>query len=155
VVSTAFIRDFLIGEADIASFSCYSKPPASAGGAFTQALDLGTVHVAGFSDGAVVGLLLAMRHPESVRKMALLGVNLKPSDFTDECYEYVQATYEQTGDPLFKMMLEQPNIDLVDVKNVAIPTLLVAAEDDLYKPELYPALVKAMPQAELKILSRA
>jgi hypothetical protein len=36
VVSTAFIRDFLIGEADIASFSCYSKPPASAGGAFTH-----------------------------------------------------------------------------------------------------------------------
>jgi hypothetical protein len=36
VVSTAFIRDFLIGEADIASFSCYSKPPASAGGAFTM-----------------------------------------------------------------------------------------------------------------------
>jgi TRAP-type C4-dicarboxylate transport system permease small subunit len=37
VVSTAFIRDFLIGEADIASFSCYSKPHASAGGAFTLA----------------------------------------------------------------------------------------------------------------------
>jgi hypothetical protein len=35
VISTAFIRDFLIGEADIASFSCYSKPPASAGGTFT------------------------------------------------------------------------------------------------------------------------
>jgi membrane protease subunit HflC len=35
VVSTAFIRDFLIGEADIASFSCYSKQSASAGGAFT------------------------------------------------------------------------------------------------------------------------
>jgi UDP-N-acetylenolpyruvoylglucosamine reductase len=43
VVSTAFIRDFLIGEADIASFSCYSKPPASAGGAFT--LLLGTENV--------------------------------------------------------------------------------------------------------------
>jgi hypothetical protein len=28
MVSTAFIRDFLIGEADIASFSCYSKPSA-------------------------------------------------------------------------------------------------------------------------------
>jgi TRAP transporter 4TM/12TM fusion protein len=35
VVSTTFIRDILIGEADIASFSCYSKPPALAGGAFT------------------------------------------------------------------------------------------------------------------------
>jgi hypothetical protein len=39
VVSTAFIRDFLIGEADIASFSCYSKPPASAGGAFTRSYE--------------------------------------------------------------------------------------------------------------------
>jgi hypothetical protein len=38
MVSTAFIRDFLIGEADIASFSYYSKPPASAGGAFTPSL---------------------------------------------------------------------------------------------------------------------
>ena len=35
MVSTAFIRDFLIGEIDVAGFSCYSKPPASAGGAFT------------------------------------------------------------------------------------------------------------------------
>jgi hypothetical protein len=41
VVSTAFIRDFLIGEADIASFSCYSKPPASAGGAFILVLLVG------------------------------------------------------------------------------------------------------------------
>jgi hypothetical protein len=40
VVSTAFIRDFLIGKADIASFSCYSKPPASAGGAFTLLNDI-------------------------------------------------------------------------------------------------------------------
>jgi hypothetical protein len=36
VISTAFIRDLLIGEADIASFSCYSKPPVSAGGTFTS-----------------------------------------------------------------------------------------------------------------------
>jgi hypothetical protein len=41
VVSTAFIRDFLIGEADITSFSYYSKPPASAGGAFTHFPRLG------------------------------------------------------------------------------------------------------------------
>lgn len=115
-------------------------------------LDLGAVYIAGFSDGAIVALLLAMRHPESVRKMALLGVNLSPSDFTDHCYEYAKTTYEQTGDPLFKMMLEQPDIKLADVKNVATPTLLVAAEKDLYKPELYPAMLKAMPNAELKIM---
>jgi hypothetical protein len=45
VVITAFIRDFLIGEADIARFSCYSKPPASADGAFTLAAIYGTEYL--------------------------------------------------------------------------------------------------------------
>lgn len=120
--------------------------------AFIHELNLGAVYIAGFSDGAIISLLLAMHHPETVRKMALLGVNLKPGDFTDSCYEYVKTTYEQTGDPLFRMMLEQPDIKLADVKNVATPTLIVAAEKDLYKPELYPALLKAMPDAELKMM---
>jgi putative sigma-54 modulation protein len=51
VVSTAFIRDFLIGEADIASFNCYSKSPASAGGAFTYALLLHFYFICRFADG--------------------------------------------------------------------------------------------------------
>lgn len=119
---------------------------------FIEALDIAPAYIAGFSDGAIISLILAMRHPEALRKMALLGVNLKPADFTDRCYEYVKTTYEETGDPLFKMMLEQPDISLADVKNVQTPALLVAAEKDLYKPELYPALVKAMPQAELKMM---
>jgi hypothetical protein len=55
VVSTAFIRDFLIGEADIASFSCYSKPPASAGGAFTLSI--------GQTENAIKsGLFFPFRH---------------------------------------------------------------------------------------------
>jgi hypothetical protein len=54
VVSTAFIRDFLIGEADIASFSCYSKPPASAGEAFTL-LQIGNGMVGKIAEHFVFG----------------------------------------------------------------------------------------------------
>lgn len=53
----------------------------------------------GFSDGAVVGLLLAMRHADALEKMALLGVNLKPEDFTADNYRQLSAAYEETKDP--------------------------------------------------------
>jgi hypothetical protein len=57
VVSTAFIRDFLIGEADIASFSCYSKPPVSAGGAFTIGGVLLILGLSIFLVGADIGMI--------------------------------------------------------------------------------------------------
>lgn len=120
--------------------------------AFIQALGLGKVDIVGFSDGAIIGLTLAMKHSEVIGKMALLGVNLKPDDFTEESYQYVKETYEETKDPLFKLMLEQPNIELDDVRNIAIPTLLIAADDDIYKPDSFTRLVEALPNAKLKIM---
>lgn len=118
-----------------------------------QALGLGKVDLVGFSDGGIIGLMLAMKHGDVLRKMALLGVNLKPDDFTEESYQFVKETYEETKDPLFKLMLEQPNIELDDVRNIAIPTLLIAADDDIYKPDSFTRLVEALPNAKLKIMS--
>lgn len=119
---------------------------------FIEAMQLGKVNLIGFSDGAIIGLLLAMKHGEALRKMALLGINLKPDDFTEESYQFVKETYEETKDPLFKLMLEQPNIDLNDVKGVTVPTLLIAAENDIYKPETFDNLLAALPDATLKIM---
>ncbi len=119
---------------------------------FIKEMHLGQVNIIGFSDGAIISLILAMEHKESLRKMALLGVNLKPDDFTEESYQFVKETYEETGDPLFKLMLEQPNIELDAVRNVNIPTFLIAAENDIYKPETFDKLLSALPDATLKIM---
>lgn len=120
--------------------------------AFIQALRLAPVDVVGFSDGAIISLILAMQHGDAVRKMSLLGVNLKPEDFTAESYEFVKGTYEQTGDPLFKLMLEQPQIELEAVRSVRVPTQLIAAEHDIYQPESFERLCRALPDATLKIM---
>ena len=48
---------------------------------FINALEPGGVSLVGFSDGAVISLFLALKYPDIIKKMALLGVNLKPSDF--------------------------------------------------------------------------
>ena len=120
---------------------------------FIQALDLGQVNLLGFSDGAIISLLLAIRHPQQIKRMALLGVNLRPEDFDAESYQYVKETWENTHAPLFRLMLEQPDIALESLGNVDIPTLLVAGENDIYRPELYDDLLNTLPQAELKIMT--
>ena len=119
---------------------------------FIQALQLDKVDVIGFSDGAIISLLLAIKYPSTINKMALLGVNLKPSDFTDESYQFIQNTYAETKDPLFKMMLEQPNIELKEIKNIQIPTFIIAAENDIYKQETFIQLADTLPNAILKIV---
>ncbi|MDR1378216.1 MAG: alpha/beta hydrolase [Synergistaceae bacterium] len=119
---------------------------------FIEVLELKPVDLIGFSDGAIVALILAMNHGETVNKMALLGVNLNPEDFTEESYQFVKGTYENTKDPLFKLMLEEPHIELDEVKSVSIPILLVAAENDIFKPETFTNLAHVLPGATLKII---
>lgn len=119
---------------------------------FIEVMRLGRTNIIGFSDGAVIGLILAMKYRDLLRRIALLGVNLKPDDFTEESYQYVEGMYKETQDPLFKLMLEQPNIELDAVKSVCIPTLLIAAEKDIYKPETFVNLLEALPDATLKIM---
>ena len=120
--------------------------------AFIQKLSLEDVNLVGFSDGAIIGLMLAMEHSEVVGKMALLGINLSPKDFTEDSYQYVKETYEETKDPLFKLMLEQPNIELHDVRKVDTPIFLVAADDDIFKSESFRNLASALPNAKLKFM---
>ena len=120
---------------------------------FIKQLGLEKVNIAGFSDGAIIALILAMKQGQYIHKMALLGVNLKPDDFTEESYQFVKRTYEETKDPLFKLMLEHPNIELTDVKNVAIPTLVIAAEQDIFRPESFVNLANTLPNADLIIMN--
>nr|WP_249037949.1 alpha/beta fold hydrolase [Actinoplanes italicus] len=48
-----------------------------------DAVGLGSAHVAGYSDGAIIGLPLALEHPRRVRSVTAISANLDPSGFTD------------------------------------------------------------------------
>ncbi|SDB89932.1 Pimeloyl-ACP methyl ester carboxylesterase [Sanguibacter gelidistatuariae] len=50
--------------------------------AYLDAQGLDSVHVIGYSDGAIIGLLLALQHPERVRSLVAISANLDPSGFT-------------------------------------------------------------------------
>jgi pimeloyl-ACP methyl ester carboxylesterase len=51
--------------------------------AYLDSQQLDSVHVIGYSDGAILGLLLALGHPERVRSLVAISGNLDPSAFTD------------------------------------------------------------------------
>lgn len=120
--------------------------------ALIKKLHLKSVNIIGFSDGAIIALLFALRCQGMIKKMALLGVNLKPSDFTQESYEYLQQHYVRTKDPLFKMMLEQPNIEISSLTKVTIPTLIIGAENDIYHQEMFSQIADNIPNSQLKIM---
>ena len=55
--------------------------------AFLTALIDGPAHVLGWSDGGVVGLLVAMAHPDLVRKLVVIGTNYDFSGIVREASE--------------------------------------------------------------------
>ncbi|MFR9165697.1 MAG: alpha/beta fold hydrolase [Dysgonomonas sp.] len=119
---------------------------------FIKKLELKEVSVVGFSDGAIIALLLAMKHKNIFNKVALLGVNLKPSDFKKNIFKEIEKAYQATNDPLLKMMLEEPNIELDALKGIITPTLVVAGQNDLFYRKTFTDIVAVLPNASLKIM---
>lgn len=119
---------------------------------FIDKLKLKDVSVVGFSDGAIVAAMMEIHRPTTFRKMALLGINLQPSDFKEENIAYLKEEYEASKNPLFKMMLEEPNIPLESLKAIKCPTLVVRAEDELFEDKLYADIMATIPKASLLIV---
>lgn len=120
--------------------------------AFIHELKLSPVNIIGFSDGSIVTMLLAMQQPELIDKAVLLGPNLKPSDFTDACTRYVERLYKNDPNPLYKMMLDEPNIEAEDLQKIQAKTLIVGGENDLYKAGTFEKIHENIQKSNLLIL---
>ncbi len=117
-----------------------------------KALDLGKVYLVGFSDGAVIALHVALQYLEVLEKVAFLGLNLKPSDLSEKSLRYYEKNYAETGNPLFKLVLESPFIELEELSAITIPTLLMAAEREMFREGLFEELMTGFPDVRGKIM---
>lgn len=117
-----------------------------------QTLNLGKVYLVGFSDGAVIALHVALKHLEVLEKIAFLGLNLKPDDLNEKSINYYKKNYEKTGDPLFKLVLESPHIELNELNSITIPTLLIAAEREMFRDGLFDELKTGFPNVKSKLM---
>lgn len=119
---------------------------------FINELALDHVNIIGHSDGAIIATLLAIAKKEYLNKIILLGVTLKPEQMKDVWKVSILDEYNQTKSPLVELMLKEPQIEWDALEEIQVPTLVVAAEDDVMETEQYVEIANRISQGELHIV---
>ena len=131
--------------------------------AILDSMHLDSVNVIGWSDGGINGLLLAIRHPEKVKKLAITGANLIPDttvfdpqvSFTAFLAPLLAAKQDaatRNSIKLIRMMQVEPNIPLTDLHKIKCPVLVMGGDHDAIKPSHTLQIFENIPQAYLWIL---
>jgi len=127
--------------------------------ALLQHLKLRHVDVVGFSDGGVLALMLALRHPELVRRVVISGVNIAPDGLNPEDLEELRAS--QTPHPktidekLAHLWLTSPTTTELSVallRQITQPVLVISGDRDAITLEHTLKIFHALPDAELCVL---
>ena len=134
--------------------------------ALLTAMNIDSANVIGWSDGGINGLLLAMRHPEKVKKLAVTGANLEPDnnavfqevwDIVTPQYTMLKAKKDKTEADkanwkLLRLLCEQPHIPVASLAKVLCPTLVMGGDHDVIKEEHTMLIYHSIPKAYLWIL---
>lgn len=134
--------------------------------ALLTAMKIDSAFVLGWSDGGINGLLLAIRHPEKVKKLAVTGANLRPDttavfpeilDMFAPSLKMMKSRKDLNAEQkiqlkLTKLLLEQPNIPLKDVQKIKVPALIIGGDHDVIKEEHTMEIYKQLAQGYLWIL---
>jgi len=142
--------------------------------AFLNAVGTGTAHLVGWSDGAVVGMLVALRRPELVRKLVVIGqyfnfegqvpeframIDYWGSDLPEELHEVYDRVspdgpehFPVVLEKLMRMWREEPGIALSELAGVDVPTLVMQGDDDIVKVEHSAAVAATLPDTQLAVV---
>lgn len=126
--------------------------------------------VFGWSDGGIVGLLLAIHHPDKVGKLAIMGANLRPDGAYDWALDWVAKANRHVDEMIAKgdqtqpwavekqllgLLDQQPNIPVADVRKITAPVLVMAGDKDVIKAEHSLEIFQNLAQAHLCIFPGA
>lgn len=142
--------------------------------ALLEGLQVDQADIFGFSNGASIGLQIAIRHPERVRKLVFASSMTRRDGARPELWEFMeQADFSNMPQPLKDAFLRvNPDVEQLEtmhdkdaarmrnfedvpdelVRSVRAPTLIVLGDQDVVKPEHALELTRLIPNARLLIL---
>ncbi|WP_282852371.1 alpha/beta fold hydrolase [Gulosibacter sediminis] len=146
--------------------------------AYLDAHDLEHPHLVGYSDGAILGLLLAMRQPERLRSLVAISPNLDPTAFQPDAgpipalaplegeperVEVEREIYERLTpdgpehhdivlDKLLRLWGREPNLTTADLAGIRTRTLIMGADRDAVRPDHVLSVAAGIPRAQLAIV---
>lgn len=91
------------------------------------------IYYYGFSDGGILGLLIAIKDPTLFDAMILSGTNYHYSGITDELTQQMMLRNQEKPHPLLELMLTQPTLSLSDLSKIKTQTHLIVGEFDVIK----------------------
>ena len=118
---------------------------------FIRALGLEKPLFYGFSDGGIIGLLAAMKEPQLLGKLIVSGANLEPRGLCSRELESIHAM-ALAGDRLCRLMDNQRPIPPENLRRITVPTVVLAGEYDLIRPEHTRLIADSIPGAVLEII---
>ncbi|MCU1647698.1 MAG: alpha/beta fold hydrolase [Nocardia sp.] len=137
---------------------------------FLETVVGGPAFLAGYSDGAVVALLVALRRPDLVRRLVfaagvfhrdgwadgVLDHDETPPDFMRDTYAEVSPDGAgHYGTVVAKIAAEhkhEPSLTPADLRQITSRTLILVGDDDEVRLEHALELYRSLPDAELAIV---
>jgi pimeloyl-ACP methyl ester carboxylesterase len=143
--------------------------------ALLDELAVGPVDVLGFSNGGQVAMQLAIRHPKVVRRLVVASAPFRRDGMVDGFWDglaaatyadlpqpYREADLAVSGDPahaerMFHLDRELMLTGFTDwsdslIASITAPTLVVAADQDVIRPEHTVLLASVIPNARMLIV---
>jgi pimeloyl-ACP methyl ester carboxylesterase len=145
---------------------------------FIEALGLGPSNLVGWSDGAIIAILIAISRPDLVKRLVSVGGCFNASSLpvkdqkwlasaTPESFRkaepLVAKRYDEAGpdgpghfravfEKTRRMWLTEPNIQREELARITAPTLVMAGDRDVILPEHTLELFKSIRNAQLCII---
>jgi pimeloyl-ACP methyl ester carboxylesterase len=145
---------------------------------FIETLNLGPANLVGWSDGAIIALLVAISRPDLVKRIVSIGGSFNPNSLTANATEWLRKAtpedFRKIEAPLVerygsvspdgpghfptifektkRLWLEEPNIQPEELAKIIIPSLVMAGDRDVVTAEHTLELFRSIKNAELCIV---
>lgn len=135
-------------------------------------LNIEKASIVGWSDGGIIGLIMAVKYPERINKLFTFGANYNLSGYKNEPSDSVltarfmaraQANYRKLSptpdgfaglsEALAKMYSTEPDIKPAELKTIKAPTVIACGQyEQFIKLEHFQDLASLIPNAKLVVL---
>ena len=122
---------------------------------FITALSLEKPVFYGFSDGGIIGLILASTHPDLLSALIVSGVSLNPDSTKELPMKFFKLWSHVDRSDKMRIMMREPDITDEMLRSIRVPTFVTAGEKDVIKPEHTRHIARNVPGAKLKIFPKA
>lgn len=131
-----------------------------------DSLHLKKVNVLGWSDGGNTALIMAIKYPEYISKLILMGANLNPTENAVEknmltklkkdlkMLQQKNDTESKQLTRLLYMLSTEPNIKVEDLRTISAKTLVLAGEKDVIKAEHTKLIAEHISKSKLIIFKK-